>query len=115
MPNQTFSNWTNKLHRDEFSVAVAASRRVVHGSSAWSLPRGLSVQRQPQDGALPPRVSPIRLAQHSDGNPLSEPEDANITGGTRSLMRRVMGLNVTKLNRKGVSAALRADVQTQAA
>jgi len=26
-----------------------------------------------------------------------EPEDARLTGGTRSLMRRVMGLNVTAL------------------
>jgi hypothetical protein len=26
---------------------------------------------------------------------LREPEDARLTGGTRSLMRRVMGLNVT--------------------
>jgi hypothetical protein len=26
-----------------------------------------------------------------------EPEDAGLTGGTRSLMRRVMGLNVTAL------------------
>jgi hypothetical protein len=28
---------------------------------------------------------------------LREPEDAGLTGGTRSLMRRVMGLNVTAL------------------
>jgi hypothetical protein len=28
---------------------------------------------------------------------LREPEDARLTGGTRSLMRRVMGLNVTAL------------------
>jgi hypothetical protein len=27
-----------------------------------------------------------------------EPEDARLTGGTRSLMRRVMGLNVTALS-----------------
>lgn len=112
MPNQSLSNWTKKLCRDEFPMA--ASRRVVHGSSAWSLPRGLSVQRQPQDGALPLRVSPIHLSQNCDGNPLSEPEDARITGGTRSLMRRVMGLNVIKLSRKSV-AAIRADAQIQAA
>jgi hypothetical protein len=28
---------------------------------------------------------------------LREPEDARLTGGTRSLMRRTMGLNVTAL------------------
>jgi hypothetical protein len=62
--------------------------------------------RQPQDGAGDPRmVAEIadagalqqgpRLNGRATRMQLNEPEDARLTGGTRSLMRRVMGLNVT--------------------
>ena len=50
--------------------------------------------RQPQDGALdlPTRVASIS-SKLQPALPM-EPEDARLTGLTRSLYRRVMGLNV---------------------
>jgi hypothetical protein len=41
-----------------------------------------------------------------------EPEDAGLTGGTRSLMRRVMGLNVMSPLRKAVPRAVAAKPAT---
>jgi hypothetical protein len=70
-------------------------RRLSHGGSAWSLPRGTSSLRQPQDGAsLAGMLSQL------------EPEDAGMTGGTRSLSRRLMGLNVTAAPRKRAAAVM---------
>ena len=47
-------------------------------------------------------------------NVLNEPEDAKLTGGTRSLTRRLMGLNVTEEARRGLKttrgSASRTDV-----
>ena len=69
-----------------------ASRRINHGGAAWSRQTGIEL-RQPQDGApsgardLSTFLQPGALAR--------EGEDARITGGTRSLMRRLLGLNVT--------------------
>jgi len=55
---------------------------------------------QPQDGA-PERPARLRLLQASLHASLdSEPEDARLTGGTRSLSRRVLGLNVIAEERK---------------
>jgi len=82
------------------------TRRAVHGSSAWSLPRGLNL-RQPQDGASS-EVSPVL-------NNLPEPEDARLTGGTRSLTRRLMGLNVAEVSRKPTMSALPLAQSRQAA
>jgi hypothetical protein len=48
---------------------------------------------QPQDGAQ--ETGTLLSARKRLG--FREPEDARLTGGTRSLMRRVMGLNVTAL------------------
>jgi hypothetical protein len=85
-------------------------------SSATERQRNLLLQ--PQDGALDvaqPVLSLFgttgKLTPASAGRPsvttisrrdhlLSEPEDAKLTGGTRSLMRRVLGLNVTDAPRK---------------
>jgi hypothetical protein len=82
-------------------LGMDAAHRVVHGGSAWSLPRGLNALRQPQDGA--PANAPHVLTP-SQRNILSEPDDAGMTGGTRSLNRRVLGLNVTAAPRKPVTA-----------
>ena len=71
-------------------------KRNGHGGSAWTATAGADSLRQPQDGAqetgtlLTALSARTRLA-------FREPEDARLTGGTRSLMRRVMGLNVTAL------------------
>jgi hypothetical protein len=114
MPNQSLSHWTKRLRRDEMPVA----RRVGHGSSAWSLPMGVTSLRQPQDGAFASRTSPRQIKAHHDGSLLVEPEDAGLTGGTRSLMRRLIGLNVPKGAKPGhktPASALLADTFTQAA
>ena len=77
----------------------AFPRRVNHGGAAWLRRRGDEL-RQPQDG-----VSSAASGAHenalSEQPPtvpsalsLEESEDARITGGTRCLMRRLMGLNV---------------------
>lgn len=71
------------------------ARRVSHGSTRFSSePR----MRQPQDGALeaPSRVASITSKLQSAVP--SEPEDARLTGLTRSLYRRLMGLNVMNVN-----------------
>lgn len=79
----------------------AVWKRVGHGSVAWSAATE-TVLWQPQDGASQRRermVSSVDTAVeeiHARQPRLqNEPEDARLTGGTRSLMRRVMGLNVT--------------------
>lgn len=79
---------------------TASMRRANHGSSAWSLPSGNFSMNQPQDGApeRPARRLFLQAGQHV--TLASEPEDARLTGGTRSLTRRVMGLNVIHEERK---------------
>lgn len=70
---------------------ATAFRRVSHGNIRFS-----TDTRQPQDGAthsaaiaaLSPRNFPLVAA---------EPEDARLTGMTRSLNRRLMGLNVCSI------------------
>jgi len=86
-------------------LGVEGARRMSHGGSAWSLPRGTSGLRQPQDGAAM-SSAPSLLASLRHGNALLEPEDAGMTGGTRSLTRRLMGLNVTSAPRKSVSGVI---------
>ena len=56
------------------------------------MPKTAAQLRQPQDGAIDLRIRPTLINAHAR-NPLREPEDAGITGGTRSLNRRVLGLN----------------------
>jgi hypothetical protein len=78
----------------------AGWKRVGHGSVAWSVPSDEANLRQPQDGASETRRRGSERADVQQIGPratrlLSEPEDARLTGGTRSLSRRVMGLNVT--------------------
>ena len=73
------------------SEGMDSWRRVSHGSMRFARDQHM---RQPQDGALdlPSRVASITSKQQP-ALPM-EPEDARLTGTTRSLYRRVMGLNV---------------------
>ena len=67
-------------------------KRSEHGGSAWTAASAGKLH-QPQDGAQETGTlltARTRLL-------LREPDDARLTGGTRSLMRRTMGLNVTAL------------------
>ena len=68
-------------------------RRASHGGSGFARDQRM---RQPQDGALDlsTRVASITSKMHP-ALPM-EPEDARLTGATRSLFRRVMGLNVMR-------------------
>lgn len=68
-------------------------KRNLHGGSAWTASGKADNLHQPQDGAQEPGTLLTKRSRMS----LREPEDARLTGGTRSLMRRVMGLNVTAL------------------
>ncbi len=76
-------------------VETMSWRRTGHDSSAVPVRPQEMLARQPQDGALDSfgdrRVNALRSIYPSL---TGEPEDARLTGGTRSLMRRVMGLNV---------------------
>jgi hypothetical protein len=83
-------------------MPVISTRRGGRGGNGWSTSFGEQGLIQPQDGAVDTRtkLANIRSHQHSDG--LHESEDARLTGGTRSLNRRLLGLNVLEPGRKGV-------------
>jgi hypothetical protein len=79
-----------------FASTQDIPHRTGHGGTAWasaSTSIGLVKLYQPQDGAIDPRrrVSDIASRMRKMAG---EPEDARLTGGTRSLMRRLSGLNV---------------------
>lgn len=71
-------------------------RRNNHGGFAWAAAADRAENlHQPQDGAQERTAVYTPISKKTT---LREPEDARLTGGTRSLMRRVMGLNVTALS-----------------
>jgi hypothetical protein len=80
---------------------AAEPHRANHGGSAWSLPSRRSIDLQPQDGSLtnPPRVAEMP-ARTNGGKLAGESEDSRMTGGTRSLSRRVLGLNDVAAERR---------------
>jgi hypothetical protein len=89
----TFTGQPDRFISTRWGTGNESPRRTGHGGMPWISVAGL---RQPQDGAqdsftvaeMPsPRVrgSLIRM---------NEPEDAGLTGTTRSLGRRLLGLNV---------------------
>src|SRR5579864_7938027 len=78
--------------RDRLREA-AGWKRNGHGGSAWTATAKADSLHQPQDGAQETGTLLTARTRMS----LREPEDARLTGGTRSLMRRTMGLNVTAL------------------
>ena len=93
MPQPRMSPWASRSGEVVRMPAISTRRG---DTEAW---RGRSpfagqTMLQPQDGAMDTRtrLASIRSHQHSDG--LHESEDARLTGGTRSLDRRLLGLNV---------------------
>jgi hypothetical protein len=88
------NNFVARLHRMQAAVADAP-RRTTHGSSAWTLPFGTATLRQPQDGALTGPAQPVtstRLKQlRSHAAP--DTDDDRLSGATRSLSNRILGLN----------------------
>jgi hypothetical protein len=93
-----------------------APHRANHGGSAWSLPSRHPVELQPQDGSL---TNPARIAEmpaRINGAKLEcESDDSRMTGGTRSLTRRVLGLNVTAGRRKTSASSKQAPLPAQVA
>ncbi len=106
-PPARMSSWISKVG-DVVRMPKMASRQSGHGGTAWSLPFAEAGMMQPQDGATDTRLrmASIRSHQHSDG--LHEPEDARLTGGTRSLDRRLLGLNVLNMYAKRSVGAVKA-------
>ena len=90
-------------------------KRVGHGGVAWTASANADSLHQPQDGAQETGTLYTAMSRMA----LREPEDARLTGGTRSLMRRVMGLNVTALAtataRKALPRPVTAKSQAQVA
>jgi hypothetical protein len=76
------------------AVTIAATRRSGHGETAWSLRSNPGRLFQPQDGTADNRSRLATLRPRPQVGVLQEPEDATLTGGTRSLTRRLLGLNV---------------------
>jgi hypothetical protein len=94
-------------------VETMSWRRTGHDSSAVPVRPQEMLARQPQDGALNSfgdrsfgdrRINALRSIYPSL---TGEPEDARLTGGTRSLMRRVMGLNVVAPLRSAARRSVR--------
>jgi len=81
------------------AVTIAPTRRSGHGETAWSMRTDAARLRQPQDGALDSRSRLATLRPRPQLGLLQEPEDATLTGGTRSLTRRLLGLNVGSMQR----------------
>jgi hypothetical protein len=91
------------------SGLAAQSHRSDHSATAWLVTPTLL---QPQDGALVSQEdAPAQVEEHFIFGRLrnmQEPEDAALTGGTRSLLRRAMGLNLSfrGVSRTGVMRAI---------
>ncbi len=107
MPQPRINSWTSRTG-EVVRVPLMASRRE---HAAWSMPfaaqTGEQTMRQPQDGAEDPRTRLATMLSHQHSDGLHEAEDARLTGGTRSLDRRLLGLNVVQdyLKRGSVSVA----------
>jgi len=85
---------TNSVVPMKTKVVEDSSRRRSHGGSAWQLSPNLV---QPQDGAASGVDVKARVAVLSAKLPSAMPfegEDAGLTGSTRNLFRRLLGLNV---------------------
>lgn len=104
MPQPRVNSW-NSGNSEAARMPVMAPRRSGHGGSAWSLPFTEQVMTQPQDGAVETRTRLASISSHQHSDALHEPEDARLTGGTRSLDRRLLGLNVVETYRKACGTA----------
>jgi hypothetical protein len=85
---------SNVSPQSRFAPVRENSHRTGHGGTAWA-PASLGEVKlyQPQDGAADSRSRVADIASRMR-KMAGEPEDARLTGGTRSLMRRLSGLNV---------------------
>jgi hypothetical protein len=81
--------------QSRFDASPEMPHRIAHGGMAWAPTTAATDVKlyQPQDGAVEPRGRVADIASRLR-KMAGEPEDARLTGGTRSLMRRLSGLNV---------------------
>lgn len=100
---------------------TSAFRRNGHGGTPWSRTLEMS-QPQDQDDAVGThtRIKEISARLHLGSletvGITDEPEDAHITGGTRSLSRRLNGLNILpRTEAKPVQRVVPAASQSQVA
>jgi hypothetical protein len=99
------NSWISRIG-DVTGMPVMPTRRGGHGGTAWSLPFAEQVMIQPQDGAVDTRTRLANIRSHQHSDVLHEPEDARLTGGTRSLDRRLLGLNVVETYRKACGTVI---------
>jgi hypothetical protein len=92
------NSWPGRL--GEVTRMSVTSMGSGHGGLAWPLPLAEKIMHQPQDGAVDTRTRLATINSHLHSNIWNEPEDARLTGGTRSLTRRLLGLNIVTTRRK---------------
>lgn len=88
-----------------WSAGAPDKRRIGHGGVSWALPDELDRRKQPQDGSPESRAKVATFKRISLLAPMQEPEDALITGGTRSLARRLLGLNLGRIRKSSATQA----------
>ncbi len=92
------SRLIDRLQSLAASTTASLPRRTTHGGCAWSLPSRDAALVQPQDGALtgPGHSISSTMLNALRAKPASEASDAKLTGTTRSLSSRILGLNGMK-------------------
>jgi hypothetical protein len=88
--------------RNRFGPTPEMPRRPLNGATAAVENRESVNLYQPQDGATAQRRRVTDIASRLLKLSAGEPEDARLTGGTRSLMRRLSGLNLVQFSRPGM-------------
>jgi hypothetical protein len=109
MSNQELNRFATPS-RSQLPGNESMPHRVNHGGSPWSNPARYPSTTQPQDGAL--RPAPVAALNSAVD---CEPEDARLTGGTRSLTRRLLGLNIMLTSRHTVVTVTLPEPAVQAA
>jgi hypothetical protein len=99
------SSWKRQMR---FAATRESARRAAHGGTALGQRPEVEL-RQPQDGGMDQDVRSrvAEISAHLNRTGLIEPEDARLTGTTRSLMRRLMGLNMIGRSAQKAAAPLR--------
>ena len=90
--------------RNRFGPTPEMPRRPLNGAAAAVENKQSVNLYQPQDGASAQRRRVTDIASRLLKLSPDEPEDARLTGGTRSLMRRLSGLNLVQFSRSGKQA-----------
>jgi hypothetical protein len=97
------------------ALTPAVTRRIGHGGTMRSKPVAADLLRQPQDGAPTSKAKLAAITSSLLSNALKEPEDARLTGGTRSLTRRLLGLNLGATQRRVTAMVAGAITQAKVA